>query len=94
MTLRGVPIVVDPNTHTTYRMDDLTTFGGEDHWRFAPMIHLAFGEMGKGIWASGGGVLATLALLTATVLLASRVGLMAGEGMSKCFALTHPLAIW
>ena len=51
-------------------------------------------RVGSGIWASGGGVLATLALLTATVLLASRVGLMAGEGMSKRFALTHPLAIW
>ena len=55
MTLRGVPIAVDPNAHTTYRMDDLTTFGGEDHWCFAPMIHLAFGEMGKAFGPPGVG---------------------------------------
>ena len=43
-----------------YGPNDVTAFGGDDHWCFAPMIHLAFGEM---VWASGGGVLAALALL-------------------------------
>ena len=27
----GVPIADDPHAPTTYRMDNLTTFGGEDH---------------------------------------------------------------
>ena len=42
-----VPIADDPNAHTTYETYDVTAYGGDDHWCFAPMIHLAFGEMVK-----------------------------------------------
>jgi len=40
-----VPIADDPNAHTTYGTDDVTAFGGDYHWCFAPMNHLAFGQM-------------------------------------------------
>ena len=45
MTLLGVPIVVDLNAPMTYGTYDFTAFGSDYHWCFAPMNHLAFGQM-------------------------------------------------
>ena len=47
LTLRGCSIAIDPNA--PYGTLNLTTFGGEDHWCFAPMINLAFGEINQAI---------------------------------------------
>ena len=44
MTLRGCKIASRPNSAL-----DPTAFGGEDHWCFAPMINLAFGEINQAI---------------------------------------------
>ena len=45
MTLRGCQLRTTQTRTTTYGPYNLTTFGGEDHWCFAPMIHLAYGQM-------------------------------------------------